>query len=81
MNEIQVYERMVPIFQDVFDDDTLLVQAATTAADVDGWDSLAHIRLIVELEQAFNVRFSAGEASSFQQVADVVASIIAKGGK
>lgn len=81
MNEVEVYERMIPIFQDVFDDDTLVVQASTTASDVDGWDSLAHIRLIVALEQAFKVRFSASEVSSFRQVADVVAGIIAKGGQ
>ena len=81
MNETEVYERMMPIFQDVFDDDTLDVQADTAASDVDGWDSLAHIRLIVALEQAFRVRFSAAEVSRFQRVADVVASIIVKGGK
>lgn len=81
MNEMEVYERMIPIFQDVFDDDTLAVQASTAASDVDGWDSLAHIRLIVALEQAFRVRFSAAEVSRFQRVADVVASIIAKGGQ
>lgn len=79
MTEIEVYERMIPIFQDVFDDDTLMVQASTAASDVDGWDSLAHIRLIVALEQAFQVRFRAAEVSRFQRVEDVVASIIAKG--
>lgn len=81
MNEVEVYERMIPIFQDVFDDDTLAVQATTVASDVDGWDSLAHIRLIVALEQAFQVRFSAAEVSRFRRVADVAASIIAKGGQ
>jgi acyl carrier protein len=81
MNEMEVYERMIPIFQDVFDDDTLTIQASTSASDVDGWDSLAHIRLIVALEQAFQVRFRASEVSSFQRVADVVAAIIAKGAK
>lgn len=81
MTESEVYVRMAPIFHDVFDDDSIAVKAETVAADVDGWDSLAHIRLIVALEQAFHVRFSAAEASSFENVSQVVTSILAKGGR
>ena len=81
MMESDVIEKMNPIFQDVFDDETIVVTPATVAADVEGWDSLAHIRLIVALEQAFAVRFSAAEASSFENVGQVVSSIIAKGGR
>jgi acyl carrier protein len=55
MTEAEVYERMAPIFHDVFDDDHLVVKPATVAADVDGWDSLTHIRLVVALEQAFHL--------------------------
>ena len=44
------------VFRDVFDDETLTVTSATTAADVDGWDSLAHVRLMLSVERAFGVR-------------------------
>ncbi len=81
MVESDVYERMLPIFCDVFDDDSIVVTPKLQAADVDGWDSLAHIRLIVALEQEFGVKFTAAEASGFECVAEVVASILAKNGR
>jgi acyl carrier protein len=81
MTETEVYDRMAPIFHDVFDDDSIVVKPGTVAADVDGWDSLAHIRLVVAFEQAFYVRFTAAEASSFENVGQVVSSIIKKGGR
>jgi acyl carrier protein len=80
MTESEIFERMTPIFCDVFDDDAIVVKSTMVADDVDGWDSLAHIRLIVALEQEFHVRFSAAEASSFENVGQVVASILSKGG-
>jgi acyl carrier protein len=69
---------MTPIFRDVFDDDAIVVKSTMVAADVNGWDSLAHIRLVVALEQEFHVRFTAAEASSFENVGQVVTSIMKK---
>lgn len=71
-------QQLVPIFQDVFDDDSLTILATTTAEDVDGWDSLAHIRLIVSIEKAFSMRFSAAEISALQNVGDMVTLILKK---
>jgi len=71
-------QQLVPIFQDVFDDDSLTIHATTTAEDVDGWDSLAHIRLIVSIEKAFSMRFSAAEISALQNVGDMVTLILKK---
>lgn len=70
--------RLVPIFQDVLDDDSLAIDATTTAQDVDGWDSLAHIRLVVSIEKAFSLRFSAAEISELQNVGDMAALIVKK---
>jgi acyl carrier protein len=81
MTQAEVYARLTPIFHDVFDDESIVVKPTTVAADVDGWDSLAHIRLVVALEQAFHVRFTAAEASSFENVGQVVNSIIQKNGR
>ena len=72
---------MTPIFHDVFDDDSIVVKPTMVAADVDGWDSLAHIRLVVAFEQEFHVRFTAAEASSFENVGQVVSSIVEKCGR
>jgi acyl carrier protein len=71
-------QQLVPIFQDVFDDDSLAILATTTADDIDGWDSLAHIRLIVSIEKAFSMRFSAAEISTLQNVGDMANLILKK---
>ena len=71
-------QQRVPIFQDVLDDDSLAIDATTTAQDVDGWDSLAHIRLVVSIEKAFSLRFSAAEISELQNVGDMAALIVKK---
>ena len=71
-------QQLVPIFQDVLDDDSLVIDATTTAQDVDGWDSLAHIRLVVSIEKAFTLRFSAAEISELQNVGDMAALIVKK---
>ena len=67
----RIFKQIDFVFQDVFDDDSLTVRAETTASDIDGWNSLAHIRLMVSIEKAFGVRFSAAEISSFKTVGDM----------
>jgi acyl carrier protein len=54
------------VFRRVFDDDHLEVTPATTAIDVNGWDSMAHINLIVTVEKQFGVRFTAAELGAMQ---------------
>jgi len=74
----EIIERLTPIFRDVLDDDDLTITPATKADDVDGWDSLAHIHLVVSIEKAFKMRFSAEEVSSLENVGDLAALIIKK---
>jgi acyl carrier protein len=59
---------MLPVFREVFDDETLSITGATTARDVDGWDSLTHIRLMLAIETAFGVRIKATEAAKLENV-------------
>jgi acyl carrier protein len=73
-----VFETLNRVFQDVFDDDGLVVDQTTTAQDVDGWNSLAHIRLMVSIEKAFKLRFSAAEIASLKNVGDMVDLILRK---
>ena len=65
-----------PIFRDVFDDDELVVEAKTTANDIDGWDSLTHIRLVISIEKAFDLRFTAAEISDLENVGEMAELIV-----
>ncbi|SHH64376.1 acyl carrier protein [Bradyrhizobium erythrophlei] len=70
--------RLIPIFRDVFDDDSIDIKPETTANDVDGWDSFSHIRLVLAVEQAFKVKFSAKEINSLKNVGEFVSLIKSK---
>ena len=59
------------IFQDVFEDDELEVSRETTAHDIEGWDSLMHVTLIINVEKAFGVKFSSSEISALKKVGDL----------
>lgn len=78
MTEQQIFEQLVPIFREVFDDDDLVPTPEMSAKDVAEWDSLSHIRLIVTIERSFNVQFATAEVSSFLNVGHLVRSIQAK---
>jgi len=74
----KIFEKLLPIFRNVFDDDELLINEMTTASDVDGWDSLAHIRLIVAIEKSFHLHFSAAEISDVENVGQMAELILSK---
>lgn len=59
------------IFRDVFEDDELTVSRATTAADVEGWDSLQHVSLILRVERHFGVRLSSANVADMKSVGDL----------
>lgn len=75
MDEQQIYARLSEVFKDVFDEDSIKLTPELSAKDVDGWDSLAHIRLILTVERAFKVRFSTSEIGKLEKVGDLVALI------
>jgi acyl carrier protein len=78
MNEVEIYSRLKDIFVDIFDDETIELTPKTTAKDVDGWDSLAHIRLMLTIEKAFKIKFSSSEIGNLKDVGDLVALIQAR---
>jgi len=67
-----VIEQLLPIFQEVFDDDTIEINLESTADDIDAWDSLTHINLVTAVESHFKVKFALGELQSLQNVGDLV---------
>jgi acyl carrier protein len=72
MDQATIWPRLNQIFQEVFDDDSIEVRPNLTAKDVDGWDSLTHIRLILTIEKAFSMKFSALEVGKLASVGDLV---------
>jgi acyl carrier protein len=77
----ETLDRLNGVFQQVFDDDELDVGRETTAKDVEGWDSLMHVTLLINVEKAFGVRFSSSEVASLQRVGDLADLIEAKQGR
>jgi acyl carrier protein len=67
-----ILTRLNSIFQDVFNDDELAVTDRTTAQDVEGWDSLMHVTLLVNVEKAFGLRFTSSEIASLKNVGELV---------
>ncbi len=68
-------DRLTSIFREVFDDAAIHIAPGTTANDVEGWDSLSHVNLIVAIETRFNIRFSQKELLNFRNVGDLLNSI------
>jgi acyl carrier protein len=73
-----IYAKLTAIFHDVFDDESIVVTPELTADDVDEWDSLAHIRLVLAIEKKFNLKFSAAEVGRLKNVGEFVALIQSK---
>ncbi|GAB0057781.1 Acyl carrier protein [Candidatus Magnetaquicoccaceae bacterium FCR-1] len=61
-----------PIFRDIFDIEDLVVTRESSAATIDGWDSLVHINLVSAIEQEFHIRFALGELESLKNVGDMI---------
>lgn len=68
MESSEVYNKLNGLFRSVFDDDEIVVSPELTANDVDGWDSLRHVRLMLTVERAFGVKFSAYEVNKLRNV-------------
>lgn len=72
----EVFEKLTDIFREYFDDDTIILLQETTADDIEDWDSLEHINLIVTIESEFGMKFSMGEVTTMKNVGEMVDIII-----
>lgn len=75
MTREAIMERLNSIFRDVFDEPTLQIRDDMTAADVEGWDSLSYIDLIVSVEKELSVKFTTVEIRTLNNVGDFVSLI------
>jgi acyl carrier protein len=78
MEKAQILGEVQAIFREVLDNEEIVLQSATTADDIEEWDSLTHIQLIVAIEKHFKIRFTSREILSWQNVGQLIDSIAAK---
>ena len=75
MHASEIWSTLTEIFRDTFEDPDVTLAPETTAADIEDWDSLTHIQLLVAIEQAFGIRFNTGEVAGLANVGEMVALI------
>ena len=74
-------ESLTEVFRRVFDDEELVLAQEMTSNDIDGWDSLTHVNLILAVESRYRVRFTQKELLTQKNVGDLVRMIDGKLGK
>ena len=73
-----IIEKINNIFRDVLQNEEINIKYETTANDVDEWDSLSHILLVLEIENNFQIKFTAKEIQDFKNVGDMCEGIMSK---
>lgn len=76
--ENNILDRIQLIFRDIFDNESLIVNRSTSAADIEDWDSLNNINLIVAIEKEFKIKFILSELVSLRNVGDMADLIVRK---
>ncbi|KFF22127.1 acyl carrier protein [Chryseobacterium sp. JM1] len=78
MNKNEILSKLSEIFREELDNEEITLTAETTANDVEEWDSLSHIQLIVAVERAFGIRFTSSEIQTWNNVGEMADSVSAK---
>ena len=78
MDSNEVLKQMTEIFKSVMDNDDIVLNNNTTAADIEEWDSITHIQLIVAVEKHFKIKFSSTEIRAFKNVGELCQTVKAK---
>lgn len=79
MDPSQVIKEVNDIFIDVLDEEDIVLKRNTTANDIEDWDSLTHIQLVVAIEKHFNIKFTSSEIQNFADVGEMCDRIYEKG--
>ena len=75
---MDITEKLTAVFTEVFDDDSIILADEMTADDIDAWDSMSHVNLIIAIEIAFEIEFKQSEIQNFANVSELKQSIIQK---
>lgn len=76
MTRDEVFGKLNEVFRDVFDDEDITVTESTNADNIEDWDSLSHINLVVAVEKEFGVKFSMGETQKMKNVGEMADIIL-----
>lgn len=76
MTREEVYGKLNEVFRDIFDDEDITVSDGTTADDIEDWDSLEHINLVVAVEKEFGIKFNMSEVNKMSNVGEMVDIIL-----
>lgn len=76
MTREEIFEEVTEIFRDVFDDDDLEIVDSTNAEDIEDWDSLEHINLVINMEKKFGLKFNLKEVGELKNVGEMVDLIL-----
>ena len=68
---MELHDRLEEVFRQVFDNDALALRDEMKAADIEGWDSVAHINLMFGIEQAFGIRFKGNELADMNNIGEL----------
>lgn len=78
MSREEIISKIQDVFRDVFDNEEITVSESTSANDIEEWDSLTNIQLIVSIEHEFGIKFDSEEMTSWANVGEMAASIESK---
>ena len=78
MDEAQIYARLAEIIAEVFDQGVVSLTPDLRIEDMEGWDSLSHVRLILTIEKSFKIKFLTSEMGHLETVQDLVSAIKAR---
>ena len=72
MSREEIMDKVTEIFRDVFDDESLTISDNTNSDDIEDWDSLEHIALIVSMEKEFHMKFDIKEVNKLENVGEMI---------
>ena len=81
MTREEVFEKLNTVFRDNFDDDGINLTDSTSSADIEDWDSLEQINLVVAIQDAFDIKFNIDEVNAMKNVGEMADAILEKTGE
>lgn len=72
MSREEIFDKVQDIFREVFDDDELVISDSTNSDEIEDWDSLEHISLIVSMEKEFSMKFDIKEINTLKDVGEMI---------
>ncbi len=78
MKKLEIENNLTKIFRELFSDTSIIISDDLTAKDIDGWDSLTHMLLIVEIESLFSIKFKLKDLNKMKNVGEMIKIIQTK---